>query len=232
MRRATRNGTAGLALLLLAATVSACEDTPADELLGDTEASPNRQEARAQVFRAQLRPLNGDVSHRPVTGHATVRIADGRFTVRVRARGLEPGIPHPQHIHGKAGLAEGDCPDRSADENGDGLVDVVEGLPDYGAIRLTLDGDLTDGPGTQASSLPRADNEGGAITYEASAPAEAVRSGVDEAFGGYDLALQNRHIVLHGVDPATDLATARSIGDLPAWLTLPVACGELSPAGR
>lgn len=29
-----------------------------------------------------------------------------------------------------------------------------------------------------------------------------VKSDVDDAFGGYDLELENRHIVLHGVEPA------------------------------
>lgn len=227
MDRSLRTCTAGLALLAVIATVVACEDTPFSE----TDVKASQQESRAQVFQAQLRPLNADLSHRPVTGQATVRIENGRFTVRVNAKGLEPGIPHPQHIHGKAELQEGSCPDMSADENGDGIIDVVEGVPDYGAIRLTLDGDLTDGPGTQVSSLPNPDNQGGAITYTASASAEAVTSGVDDAFGGYDLNLEKRHIVLHGVDPDTDLASAQSLGGLPAWLTLPVACGELDPAG-
>lgn len=229
------------AVAALAVTFAACEDGASDDLTGTTTADADRSSigesaqsaARGtptEVFTAKLRPLNGDVSHRPVTGKATVRVRDGRFTVRVNAKGLEPGIPHPQHIHGKAELVAGSCPDMSDDENGDGVVDVIEGLPDYGAIRLTLDGDLTDGPGTQVSSLPNPDNEGGAITYSASASLDAVQSGLDDAFGGFELALEKRHIVLHGVDPDTELSEAQSVGDLPAWLTLPVACGELAPA--
>lgn len=235
MDRSTRRWTSALTLLLLAGALSACDDSPADDVLGGADArrSPQRgQGARVQVFHAQLRPLNGELSHRPVTGEATVRIRGGQFTVRVNASGLEPGIPHPQHIHGKAGLVEGECPDPSADENGDGVIDVIEGLPDYGAIRLTLDGDLTDGPGTQVSSLPNPGNRGGGVTYTASAPVDEVTGGLDDAFEGFDLALEKRHVVLHGVDPDTDLSSAQSVSDLPAWLTLPVACGELRRAGR
>jgi hypothetical protein len=218
--------------LMIAGAATACQDSPTDELLGEADASASEQEARAQVFQAQLRPLNSDVSHRPVKGQATVRVENGQFTVRVDAKGLEPGIPHPQHIHGKAGLAVGECPDMTADENDDGVIDVIEGVPDYGAVRLTLDGDLSDGPGTQVNSLPNPDNQGGAITYTASVSLEAVQNGVDDAFGGYELAPGKRHIVLHGVDPETDLSTAQSLGGLPAWLTLPVACGQLTRVGR
>lgn len=50
-----------------------------------------------------------------------------------------------------------------------------------------------------------------------------------------ELNLEDRHIVLHGVNPEledTALADAASLGGLPAWLTLPVACGELVPEGQ
>ena len=146
-------------------------------------------------------------------------VREGEITVAVNARGLEPDIPHPQHIHGKMGV--GVCPDASDDANEDGVVDVVEGLPDYGGILVTLDSDLTDGTGTQVDGLPVAD-EDGTIRYRQTASLSAVRSGTDD-----ELDLGRRHIVLHGVDPETPLPEAQSLGGLPAWLTLPVACGEL-----
>lgn len=219
--------------LALGLVATGCEEqmeplSPAetDPAASNRPAAPNNASA-AQVFTATLTPLNGDVSYRPVRGSAMVTVRDGTLSVRVDAQGLEPGIPHPQHIHGKMG--EGACPDMSADENGDGLVDVIEGLPDYGGIMVTLDSDLTDGAGTQVDGLPTADKDG-TIHYRNSADFEAVQAGAGE-----DLRLDERHIVLHGVDPAleeTVLADAASIGDLPAWLTLPVACGELVPEAR
>lgn len=94
---------------------------------------------------------------------------------------------------------------------------------------MTLDSDLTNGATTEVEGLPRA-NRGGVINYTESADLAAVQEGAS-----MDLNLKDRHIVLHGVDPdlqETLLSDAASIGDLPAWLTLPVACGELVPEGR
>jgi len=46
---------------------------------------------------------------------------------------------------------------------------------------------------------------------------------------GQPLNLAGRHVVLHGVDASTPLpSTVASLPGLPAYLTLPVACGEIS----
>jgi len=46
--------------------------------------------------------------------------------------------------------------------------------------------------------------------------------------GGAPLALESRHVVLHGVDASTVLpSSVASLPGLPAYLTLPVACGEI-----
>jgi hypothetical protein len=68
-------------------------------------------------------------------------------------------------------------------------------------------------------------NAGGSIHYRQVASYSAVIAGI-----GADPDLENRHIVLHGVNPDTPLPTAASIGGLPAWLTLPVACGQIDRA--
>lgn len=225
-----RHASTLVGLLAVAAIGTACDEQPGEVLEPDAElrTSPQaRGSAATEVFTANLRPLNAELSFRPVRGSAQVKVTKGRITVRVNAQGLEPGIPHPQHIHGKMGV--GECPTMAADDNGDGVVDVVEGLPDYGGILVTLDSDLTDGSGTQVDGLPTAD-EDGTIHYEQSASLEAVQAGAS-----MDLDLAKRHIVLHGVDPDLQdsaLSEARSLGGLPAWLTLPVACGELVPEGR
>lgn len=217
--------------LALALAAAGCDDRAqplSPESSGiQADHAPTPSEAAARVYTATLEPLNGDVSYRPVRGSAVVKVKDGTLSVRVNAQGLEPDIPHPQHIHGKMGF--GSCPDMSADDNGDGLIDVVEGVPDYGGIMVTLDSDLTDGAGTEVDGLPTAGADG-TIHYRNSEDVEAVRDGAGE-----DLKLGRRHIVLHGVDPSleeTVLADAASLGGLPVWLTLPVACGELTPEGR
>lgn len=220
------------AVTALALPFAGCDDAPSDDLTGlpstdaareaTGESAPPAPGAAAEVFTAKLEPLNAEQSFRPVHGSARAQVKGDRVTIAIQAEGLEPGIPHPQHIHGKMGV--GECPDASDDANGDGVVDVVEGVPDYGGILVTLDSDLTDGAGTQVDGLPTA-GEDGTIHYRQSASLDAVQAGAE-----MELNLGQRHIVLHGVDPDTDLDEAQSLGGLPAWLTLPVACGELNAA--
>jgi len=76
-----------------------------------------------------------------VTGTAWITVTDGKYlTVEIEATGLEPGKPHPQHIHGlnKPPAKNSTCPTPEADADGDGIVSVGEGLPYYGPIILPL----------------------------------------------------------------------------------------------
>lgn len=225
--------TAGATLLAIFGV--ACQDeTPATGLADVAEtvqASHNSSPRSTQIYQASFNPLNPDLSFRPVRGQATLSVADGQLSVTIEASGLEPGIPHPQHIHGFLGAGPGACPTLDADANEDGIIDVVEGVPDYGGILVTLDSDITDGAGTQVPGLPTTSNQGGSIRYTVTAPLSEVVAGAGAADAA-ELDLGNRHIVLHGVNPDTELETAASLGGLPAWLTLPVACGEIFAPGR
>jgi hypothetical protein len=107
------------------------------------------------LFVAELHPLNPRIQqtldpdprtpHGVAGGKAYSRVMNGMFDAVVDVRGAEPADPafpeglHPQHIHEAA-----NCPTMSADVNGDGIVDVIEGLPFYGPIMIPLDGDLAD----------------------------------------------------------------------------------------
>lgn len=217
---------AALLLAPLMLFAAACDDESQPPLEPEARAShASADNAEAEVYRAMLRPLNAHVSHAPVMGEATIRVQGDLFRITVNAKGLEPGIPHPQHIHGALGSGPGTCPDAGDDANRDGVVDVIEGVPDYGPILLTLDSDLSNGSGTEVDGLPNPENDGGAIRYRMSGSWSEIQAGL----GGTPV-LGDRHIVLHGVDPDTPLPEAQSVGGLPAWLTLPVACGALSPS--
>lgn len=136
---------------------------------------------------------------------------------------------HPQHIHAPAAF-----PPPSGDVNGDGFVDVIEGVPFYGPILVPLDSDLS----TQAAGdFPCVHNHGGALQYREATGLDAMLSDLNALdpepndavvkLGGSPLDLSGRHVVLHGVALDTPLpATVASLGNLPAQLTLPIACGE------
>ncbi len=92
---------------------------------------------RVARFATTLTPLNGH-------GHGRARLhqRDGELIVKLRARGLDDGI-HIAHIHGVR-QAENECPDMSFDTEPNGLVDLLEGVPAYGPVQITLSDGLND----------------------------------------------------------------------------------------
>jgi hypothetical protein len=125
-----------------------------------------------------------------------------------------------QHIHGGA---EGQCPSMSADKNGDGIVDTVEGQPSYGPIQTTLStsGDTSPKAGTDVKTAP----SGGSFNYSRtitldSATLDSLKSG-------------KAVIVVHGLDPSTLSKQAQGekshlVPSLPLAATSPALCGKLS----
>ena len=145
------------------------------------------------------------------------------LTAVVDVQGAEPNdspLPeglHPQHIH-----AASQCPPMSADVNGDGIVDVIEGLPFYGAILVPLDGDISNTT-SEIPTFPIATGDKGTYHYQASTSLATLEAAI-----GAPLALPTRHVVVHGVDINTPLPpSVQSLPGLPAQITLPVACGEI-----
>lgn len=222
-----------LGAAVLAFGLGACDDTSPAEITGTGETTvtagtdqdvhiPGGGRGTA-VYVADLEPLNANAAFGidAAGGKALITERGGRLEVKVNARGLAPNTIHPQHIH--VGDA---CPTDAQDVNSDGFVDVLEGVPTYGAILVPLDSDLAD-LGSQLGGFPVPGNANGAITYRASASVAELNAATQGAIGE-DLRLSTRHIVLHGVAPDSGLpGSVASIGGFPAEVTLPVACGEL-----
>jgi hypothetical protein len=238
-----------LALLpfaLIAPLFAACSDSTSSGV-SPTDALPNRSTAAHGMdlpdgeYEANLHVLNAaaqngqdpdraDGALGVARGKATFTIRNGEVVAMVSAEGLESGMIHPQHIHSAAA-----CPPSSADVNHDGYVDVIEGVPFYGPILIPLDSDI----GSQATgTFPTATGVRGILDYVASTPLATLLADLNAPdpdpadavvkLNGAPLALETRHVVLHGVDAATALpSTVASLPGLPAYLTLPVACGEI-----
>lgn len=157
-------------------------------------------------FTAQLSSLNNS----GVSGEAAITIENNVLTVKVRAEGLEPEMVHPQHIHGfMENNRNSTCPSPADDKNGDGIVDLVEGLPSYGPVLLELY--------LPVDEFPVADAEGN-IRYERTFNLGEVEFEEEGQVISYaDLkSLQNRAIVLHGMTVNGEYIA-----------TLPVACGPI-----
>ena len=98
------------------------------------------------TLSAQLTQLNGSGA----SGTATAVVRNQKIQhIEVHAHGLSPDAPHAQHIHyGQQALNE--CPTLALDENGDGRINTVEGVPAYGPVVVSL---TTTGDTTPASLL-------------------------------------------------------------------------------
>lgn len=190
-------------------------------------AAPVLAGSAGQVYTARLNPLNagshtvaGTTYTIPTTrGTATVTLKGDDVTVQIMVDGVTPLTLHPQHIH--AGTT---CPTAAQDVNGDGFVDVIEGLPKYGPVLVSLDSTINTGASSDLD-FPRSDANG-AYTYSAEGSRQHIQDEIQTA-----LKLGTRHVVIHGISPDANAmplpSTVASLPGLPAWATLPVACGEL-----
>ena len=210
-------GVAVAGLLLVPATV-----------LGHEPDGSTGRASSAQVYTYDLRP----VPHHPqrdggsnASGTGRITVAGNQVTVEIAVQGMSPGLVHVQHIHG---VGANRCPRAEArnDRVADGLIDTVEGLPDYGPIvvSLTTSGDTSPASGLAVDRFPVAAADG-TITYRRTFtigqdfPAAVARN------------LAQHHIVSHGIDVNRNGSYDAGAGfsalapNLPLEAELPAVCG-------
>ena len=157
-----------------------------------------------------------------VTGASEFTLRGRRLTVDLTASGLD-ALPHAMHIHGKDAGELAFCPgtERRDDLVDDGLIETVEGLPDYGGIQvsLTQNGDTSAASGLALDRFATA-NMFGTLHYQRTilVPREVARD------------IAGKHVVIHGEDLDGNGAYGGRITALGAPLEaeLPVACGEIA----
>ena len=92
--------------------------------------------AALTYYTADLQPLNGS----NVTGNAVLILDDVANTLSLTAQlnNLEPNGPHNGHIHGRfdadGNPADSVTPTLANDADGDGFIEVGEGLSSYGDV--------------------------------------------------------------------------------------------------
>ncbi|MGB3300778.1 MAG: hypothetical protein WBA76_21140 [Phormidesmis sp.] len=179
--------------------------------------------AQAASFKADLGALSGS----GVTGTALLDLSDDHetLTVTTNVAGLEPNQDHVQHIHGlfdaSGAIADSMTPTLDDDADGDGFIELLEGVPKYGPIILPLA--VINTPDGNASVT---------TTYDLTDPTIfGSRPGTDVPFSAADLmSLTFREVVVHGrsVDAGIGAGTPNEVDGTGGYLAvLPVAAGEI-----
>lgn len=199
-RRAIASCAAGAAIAMIATTPASAQDS--------------------EEFRGTF----GQMNDSGLSGDVTVTLTGTSAEITLNANGVVD-LVHAQHIHGEYGV-DNTCPTDDLDVDGDGFVNTVEGVPNYGTVKASL---VTEGPTDESyalaiESFPVA--SGG--SYEYTRTIEVPQDLADN--------MENMIIVVHGVDldgsGAYDGDAASPLDeDLPLEATLPAGCATLVLAG-
>lgn len=192
----------------------------------------------AEAFwSVDLSALNSSgVNGTAVLALATDDDGDTYLNVSVSASGLTPNQVHLQHIHGlfddDGNPTDSVTPGLANDTDGDGIVEVLEGVTSYGDIILSL-----NDPETGAPTADRNGDLSFIQAYDLSDPANFVSPVTGNQYSAEDLLpLMLREIVLHGVDVPAGLGagtTGEVDGTQDGYVPiLPAAAGEITEISR
>lgn len=184
-----------------------------------------------QSYVAALQPMNASTIDFSTSGKATFNIQGDRLTIDIRIEGAPPNITHWQHFHGLQGQMAADCATPAADVNGDGFVDLIETEPASGVTMVPFD-DMPAAMDVVHGVYPKASPDG-TYHYQQVVSVKALSAAFAKAFNGQDLNLDKRVVLIHGVAAHTKLpTTVKSLGPIPAQVTLPIACGKIEQADQ
>jgi hypothetical protein len=178
------------------------------------------------AYVAHLAGLNSKVTGSNASGEARFTVKGDTLTIRIDMSGLPAGIMHLQHFHGFTDNREAHCATAAADKNGDGIIDLIETEPMSGTTMVPFH----DNPVSMQivnDTYPKASADG-SYHYEKAVSLSALKAAFTKAFNDPQLDLDKRVVYVHGIFPATKLpATVASLDDIPAQVTLPIACGKI-----
>ena len=184
------------------------------------------QENNIEIYEAQIQSLNSNVTNLQTSGKARFVIDGDNMLVTIDINNAPPGIEHWQHFHGFPNEGIATCATVAEDANEDGVIDVVETETVSGTTMVPFNKFPAE-MDIPTDTYPVADDNG-SYHYEVKIPLDALESAFAEAFGDSGLKLDSRVIYIHGVPSDTKLPkTVASLGDIPAHVTLPIACGKI-----
>ncbi|MFW5708337.1 MAG: hypothetical protein ACOCX0_05455 [Bacteroidota bacterium] len=205
--------------------ITACGPT-GDRKTEETTREEEEEES-VEVYSAELKSLNSDVTGQEVSGLLTITVEDDMATIDMNVYSLAPNMMHLAHLHGYEDGSAGECaPDADADANGDGIVDLIETREHSGVTMIPFHNNPVNLE-ISSDSYPVADAQGN-LSYSTQVSVEELSAAVEEKFDIEDFSFENFVVYVHGVSAETTLPeTVESLPDVPATVTLPVACGKL-----
>ncbi|WPU66406.1 hypothetical protein [Peredibacter starrii] len=164
-------------------------------------------------YRAILRPFNNHLSGFLPSGFAEINIAGDTVSFKTMLDD-DARVIHLQSVH--AGTR---CPNAGDDINGDSYVDIKEAYAVVGKVLVPLDSDLN----STAGFYPL----GGGYTYIEAASLKTLETDV-KSRTGEKLNLTGRVVLLHGVNPATELPDSfGTLDGMTPQASAPIACGVI-----
>jgi len=201
-------------------------------MIGLAGTSSLAAQGTAESYHATLTAVNAGTGGFDAHGTVDITIDGDNLTSKTTVEGVSPNMMHMQHIHGfTEGTDRAQCPTAAADTNGDGIVDLKETEPLAGVTLIPFNDDPVSLDITNAS-YPTA-NADGSFTYAKTVSLKALEASFEKAHPGQQLNLDQRVVFVHGVPDDTKLPdTVASLPDVPAQMTLPIACGQLEKGGE
>ena len=199
-------------------------------LLGVFAVSFQHAPAKSEAYLARLSPLNSSVTKVETSGVLDVHSNCQVITLDGELSFASPEIAHLQHFHGfKTGDKDAVCPTAKADANLDGVIDLIETEPLAGTTMVPFHDDPVSMQ-IPSETYPKASADG-SYHYEKTVSLKALKDAFRKAFD-QDLDLDRRVVFIHGTAPDAKLpTTVASLGEIPAHVTLPIACGVIAKAG-
>lgn len=222
-----------VAALALVAGISACNSSKpaASTTAGSTAGSPASTAVDAAApgpvtYVADLQPLNATTTGLQTSGEARIVVNGDSLTITTNVKGVAASMMHLQHFHGFADNRNSVCPTAAADTNHDGVVDIHETEPLVGVTMVPFTSDPVSMQ-IVTNTYPTAGADG-SFTYSKTVSVAALDSAFKKTFNDNDLDIANRVVMIHGIPATTKLkSSVSSLGDIPAQVTIPIACGKL-----
>ena len=178
------------------------------------------------TYVAELQPMNTSTTGLQTSGEARIVVDGDSLTITTSVKGVAPSMMHLQHFHGFADNRNSVCPTAAADTNHDGVIDIHETEPLVGVTMVPFTSDPVSMQ-IVTNTYPTAAADG-SYRYSKTVSVAALDSAFKKTFNDNDLDIANRVVMIHGIPATTKLKpSVSSLGDIPAQVTIPIACGKL-----